>query len=128
MAQFGGGWRHDDTGVIAPFGGHGGEKELLRKGKDTAETMARARLTPQEGSLLALARSIAGDDEGTDQFIDNMSMASVGEYGFGRTEYNMGLTRMMVPSSMPRAGGQPVQTSNRRDHDGNKRLKEADVE
>ena len=128
MAQYGPSWRGDpDTGVIAPFGSHGGEKELLRKGKDIGETMARGRLPPLEMSLLALAKSIAGEDKGTDEFAENMCMASVGEYGFGRTEYNMGLARMMVPSSMPTT--HPIPGSPRDGRDGRKpKLKEADVE
>jgi len=122
------GWRSDGTGVIAPFGGHGGEKELLRKGKDVVETMARGRLSPMEMSYLALAKSIAGDDKGTDQFIENMCMGSVGEYGFGRTEYNMGLTRMMVPSSMPTSHGMSGNIANRGNHNKKPNIKEADVE
>lgn len=129
MAQYGSGWRNDpDTGVISPFGSHGGEKELLRKGKDVAETMARGRLSPIEVSLLALAKSIAGGDKGTDQFIENMCMASAGEYGFARADYLMGLARMPVPSSMPRTQPVPGGLRDRRDGQKPKQKAEADVE
>ena len=99
--------RWDDLGVQVPFGSSSGEKELIRLPKEleklatSANTILRGRLSKEVGTLLALLNIIAGDDDGTKAFTANIIAASMAEGGLARSEYLMGLARMLVPSSMP---------------------------
>ena len=102
-----GNMRGDDLGLQVPFGGSSGEKELIRLPKElerlalSANTILRGRFSKEVGTLLAVANSIAGDDDGTKGFTANLAAASMAEGGLARSEYLMGLARMLVPSSMP---------------------------
>lgn len=109
-AQRGQGWgRGDDLGTWAPIGGSGGEKELMRLPSDVekkapaASVLMRGRTPEKLRGLYGLAASLAGNHEPTLIFIANMIGAAIGERGLARSEYNMALTRMLVPGSMPAA-------------------------
>lgn len=104
------GWgRGDDLGTWAPIGGSGGEKELIRLPSDVekkapaASVLMRGRTPEKLRGLYGLAASLAGNHEPTLIFIANMVGAALGVRGLARSEYNMALARMLVPSSMPAA-------------------------
>ena len=104
------GWgRGDGIGTWAPVGSAGGEKELIRlpgdveKKAPAASVLMRGRTPEKLRGLYGLAASLAGDHEPTLIFIANMVGAALGVRGLARSEYNMALTRMLVPTSMPSA-------------------------
>lgn len=119
-ASFGGGWRRDNAGMMAPVGGSAGEKELLRLPKELenlatlANTIMRGRLSKELWPRLALLSTIAGPNHArTKIFIANIVAGSMAEKGLARNEYLEGLVRMLVPTSMPYAEKYP------RDGNGN---------
>lgn len=99
--------RGDDLGTWAPIGGSGGEKLLLQlpsKAEDlvpVAATLLRGRINPKLRGYYGLVASLAGNHKGIQAFLTNMIAACLGERGLARTEYNMALARMLVPTSMP---------------------------
>lgn len=100
--------RRDDLGLLVPFGGGGGEKELIKlaSGNDPwaviANIILKGRFVPKQAARLARLATIGRDHEGTKIFIVNQVAASLSEYGFARNEYLMAHARMLVPSAMPR--------------------------
>jgi len=109
MSMQRGNTRGDDLGVMVPLGGSGGEKEMIRFNKEVermapaASTLIRGRIRENVRGLYGLAASLAGNHEPTQAFIANMIAAGLGESGFARSEFLMGLSRMLVPTSMPAA-------------------------
>lgn len=99
--------RGDELGTYSPLGGSGGEKELIRlpleaeKLAPIAGTLTRSRIKEKLRGYYGLAASLAGDHKPTQAFIINMMAAGLGEGGFARNEYLMGLSRMLVPTAMP---------------------------
>lgn len=99
----------DPLGLLVPSGGSGLEKELIRLPREleklatSANTILRGRLSREVGTLLALLNIIGGDDDGTKSFTALIIAASMAEGGLARSEFLMGLARMLVPSSMPSA-------------------------
>ena len=118
-ASFGGGWRHDNAGLMAPVGGSAGEKELLRLPKELADlavsanTLMRGRLAKELWPDLALLSTIAPNHARTKLFIANVTAGSMGEDGAARREYLEGLARMLVPS------WGPTPTNPSKQHSGN---------
>jgi len=122
-ASFGGGWRSDNAGMMAPVGGSAGEKELLRLPKElspelavSANTLMRGRLARELWPDLALLSTIAPRHARTKLFIANITAGSMGEDGAARREYLEGLARMLVPSWGPT----PAIPSKLRDGNGKK--------
>jgi len=117
-ASFGGGWRHDNAGLMAPVGGSAGEKELLRLPKELADlavsanTLMRGRLAKELWPDLALLSTIAPNHARTKLFIANVTAGSMGEDGAARREYLEGLARMLVPSWGPTPANQSKQHGN----------------
>lgn len=107
MSQQRGGMRGDELGVMVPFGGSGSEKDLFRppKGIDeispASSVLIRGRIRPELSGHYGLAATLAGNHIPTLAFIANMINANLGVMGYARHEYLMGITRMLVPSSMP---------------------------
>ena len=102
--------RGDGLGTWAPIGGGGGEKELINMPKDVqslapaASILLRGRTTDNKlAGLYGLAATLLGDYKPGLTFIANMQGAQLGVRGLARSEYNMALTRMLVPTSMPSA-------------------------
>lgn len=102
------GWgRSDELGTWAPVGGSGGEKELIRLPNEAeklapiAGTLTRSRINKELRGYYGLAASLAGNHKPTQAFIVNMMAAGLGEGGFARNEFLMGLARMLVPTAMP---------------------------
>lgn len=101
------GGRYDDLGTYAPIGGASGAKELIRLPSDAdklapiAGTLLRSRISAKLRGYYGLAASLAGDHKPTQAFIINMSAAGLGVEGFARNEFLMGLSGMLVPTSMP---------------------------
>lgn len=102
--------RGDGLGTWAPIGGSGGEKELLNLPKKVEEmapaasVLIRGRTTNNKlAGLYGLAATLLGDYRPGLIFIANMQSAQLGVRGLARSEYNMALARMLVPSSMPSA-------------------------
>jgi len=109
-ASFGGGWRHDSAGLMAPVGGSAGERELLRLPKElenlatSANTLMRGRLARELWPRLALLSTIAGPNhDRTKAFIANIVAGSMAENGLARTEYLEGVVKMLALSAMPYA-------------------------
>ena len=121
-ASFGGGWRHDDAGLMAPVGSSAGEKELLRLPKELADvavsanTLMRGRLARELWPDMALLSTIAPNHARTKLFIANVTAGSMGEDGAARREYLEGLARMLVPSWGPT----PTSPSKQHGGDGKK--------
>ena len=127
----GGGWRHDNAGLMAPVGGSAGEKELLRLPKELADlavsanTLMRGRLARELWPDLALLSTIAPNHARTKLFIANVTAGSMGEDGAARREYLEGLARMLVPSwgptpaspSKPSGNGKKQQNNNNEDNE-----------
>lgn len=112
------GWgRGDRFGTWAPIGGSGGEKELIRLPQDiekltpAASVLLRGRTPEKLRGLYGLAASLAGNHQPTLAFIANMVSAHLGERGLARSEYNMALARMLVPTSMPAADSRLAKAS-----------------
>lgn len=106
--QRGQGWgRNDDLGTFAPIGGSSGAKELIRLPSDAdklapiAGTLLRGRTREKLRGYYGLAASLAGDHKPSQAFIINMTAAGLGQEGFARNEFMMGLVGMLVPTSMP---------------------------
>lgn len=102
------GWgKGDELGTWAPIAGSGSEKELIRLPGDAeklaplAGTMIRSRLKEKLRGLYGLAATLIGDHKPGQAFIINMMAAGLGEGGFARNEFLMGLARMLVPTAMP---------------------------
>jgi len=108
MAMQGRGYyRGDELGTYAPLGGSGGEKELIRLPSEAeklaplAGTFVRSRIREKLRGYYGLAASLIGDHKPGQAFLINMQAANLGEGGFARNEFLMGLARMPVPSAMP---------------------------
>jgi len=107
MAMQRGYGRGDELGTWAPIGGSGSEKELIKLPTDAekqaplAGTLVRSRIKEKLRGYYGLVASLAGDHKPTQAFIINMMAAGLGEGGFARNEFLMGLARMPVPSAMP---------------------------
>lgn len=107
MAMQRGYGRSDELGTWAPIGGSGTEKELIKLPSDAekqaplAGTLVRSRIKEKLRGYYGLVASLAGNHQPTQAFIINMMAAGLGEGGFARNEFLMGLARMPVPSAMP---------------------------
>ena len=125
--------RFDELGTMVPFGGGSGEKELIRLPKEleklatSANTILRGRLSKEVGTLLALLNVIGSDDDGTKSFTGLIIAATMAEGGLARSEYLMGLARMLVPSSMPSTYAVSHDGHDQRDHN-QKNKKDGDNE
>lgn len=102
------GWgRGDELGTWAPLAGSGSEKELIRFTSDAeklaplAGTLIRSRIKERLRGYYGLAATLIGDNRHGQAFIINMMGAGLGEGGFARNEFLMGLARMLVPTAMP---------------------------
>jgi hypothetical protein len=110
MSMQRGGMRGDELGVMVPLGGSGSEKELFRPPKrieDISPASAmfiRGRIREDLAGLYGLAATLAGDHQPTLAFLANMTNVRLGVNGLARSEFLMGLSRMLVPTSMPTAG------------------------
>jgi hypothetical protein len=107
MSMQRGGMRGDDLGTMVPLGGSGSEKELFRPPKGIDElspasgVLIRGRIRLDLAGYYGLAATLAGNHKPTLAFIANMVNANLGVNGYARSEFLMGLSRMLVPSSMP---------------------------
>lgn len=107
MSQQRGYGRGDELGTWAPIGGSGSEKELIKlpaeaeKLAPLAGTLIRSRIKEKLRGYYGLAATLIGDHPQGQAFIINMMGAGLGEGGFARNEFLMGLARMLVPTAMP---------------------------
>jgi len=97
----GGGWRQDPLGVSAPMGASGGEKELMRPGKNPIETHVRSRFDEKSSFLLMLIYQIGQGTKVIDDFVQNMGVASQPIDGLPRAEYIMFGSNMISSESLP---------------------------
>jgi len=102
------GWgKQDELGTFAPLGGSGSEKELIRLPSEAeklaplAGTLIRSRIQEKLRGYYGLAATLIGDNPQGQAFVINMMGAGLGEGGFARNEFLMGLSRMLVPTAMP---------------------------
>lgn len=100
-------YRGDELGTYAPLGSPSGERELIRLPGEAeqlaplAGTFVRSRIKEKLRGHYGLAASLIGNHKGGQAFLIYMQAVGLGEGGFARNEFLMGLARMPVPSAMP---------------------------
>jgi hypothetical protein len=107
-------WRVDPLGVSAPMGTAGGEKELIRPGKDATETHVRSRFDEKSSFLLMLIKQIGGGTKVIDDFVMNMDIGSQAIDGLARAEYIMFGANMISTESMPLGLGRGYSSNGRK--------------
>jgi hypothetical protein len=87
------------------MGSTGGEKELIRPGRDALETHVRSRFDEKSSFLLMIIKQIGEGSPVVDEFVRNMGVASYAIDGRARTEYIEFGTGMIAPETMPLGPG-----------------------
>jgi hypothetical protein len=100
-------WQNDPAiGMMVPGRSGNSNREILQidkgaGGANICNVLVKGRFDIEQATYLSIALSIAGDHEGTKNFVKLLTAATAGENGLRIGEYIQLNTGMVVPGSMP---------------------------